>query len=76
MPIARDEARPDDETAAQPLGSAADEFAPARIAALRLALTPGVGPLTARRLLDRFGTAEAVFAAPASQWYDVPGTAN
>ncbi|NLF73144.1 MAG: DNA-protecting protein DprA [Candidatus Anammoximicrobium sp.] len=40
---------------------------------LRLALTPGVGPVTRRALLERFGSAEAVLAAPPSQLREVPG---
>lgn len=31
---------------------------------LRLVLTPGIGPVTVRRLLQRFGTPEALFDAP------------
>jgi DNA excision repair protein ERCC-4 len=34
---------------------------------------PGVGPERARRLLDRFGTIEAVIAAPAAELAAVPG---
>jgi excinuclease UvrABC nuclease subunit len=34
---------------------------------------PGVGPERARRLLDRFGTIEAVIAAPAEGLAAVPG---
>src|SRR5262245_4596727 len=36
---------------------------PSRTAALRLALIPGIGPRTRRRLIEKFGTAEAVFTA-------------
>ena len=45
----------------------------ALVADLRLALTPGVGPVTRRALLERFGSAEAVLAAPPSQLREVPG---
>ena len=41
-------------------------------AALKLALVPGVGPLTRRSLIDRFGSAEAVFQAAPSQLREVP----
>ena len=37
-----------------------------KIAALRLALVPGVGPLTRKKLLERFGSAEAVLSAAPS----------
>lgn len=40
---------------------------------MRLALTSGVGPRTRRSLLDRFGTAEAVFRAAASELREVSG---
>ena len=40
---------------------------------LRLALVPGVGPRTRRTLLERFGSAEAVLAAPPSDLREVPG---
>lgn len=43
------------------------------VAALRLALVPGVGPKTRRALLDRFGSAEAVLRAPPSALRDVKG---
>ena len=36
------------------------------MAALRLAMVPGVGPCIRQRLMERFGTAEAVFAAAPS----------
>ncbi|MEZ5665809.1 MAG: DNA-protecting protein DprA, partial [Burkholderiaceae bacterium] len=38
---------------------------------LRLLLTPGVGPDTARRLLAAFGPPEAVFAQSPSAWRSV-----
>lgn len=37
-----------------------------KIAALRLALVPGVGPLTRKKLLERFGSPEAVLSAAPS----------
>jgi DNA processing protein len=40
---------------------------------LRLALVPGVGPVTRRALLERFGTARAVLDAAPSQLRGVPG---
>ncbi|HUU22127.1 MAG TPA: DNA-processing protein DprA [Phycisphaerae bacterium] len=40
---------------------------------LRLALAEGVGPLTARRLVDQFGGIEAVFEGPLSRLKGVPG---
>jgi DNA processing protein len=43
------------------------------LANLRLALVPGVGPITRQALLERFGTAEAVLAAAPSQLREVPG---
>lgn len=42
-------------------------------ATLRLALTPGVGPRTRKRLLEHFGSSEAVLQAAPSQLRDVPG---
>lgn len=42
-------------------------------ATIRLTLVSGVGPLTRRALLERFGTAEAVLNAPPSQLQEVPG---
>lgn len=42
-------------------------------ATLRLALVSGVGPLTRRALLERFGSAEAVLNAPPSQLMEVSG---
>lgn len=41
--------------------------------ALRLNLAAGVGPLTLRKLLDRFGTPADVLAAPPEQWLTVSG---
>lgn len=41
--------------------------------ALRLSLIPGVGPLTRRTLLERFGSAEAVLSASPGQLQGVPG---
>ena len=43
------------------------------LAALRLALVPGVGPVTRQALLERFGSAEAVLAAAPSQLREVAG---
>jgi len=43
------------------------------LAGLRLALVPGVGPLTRQALLERFGSATAVLAAPPSQLREVSG---
>lgn len=43
-----------------------DALARERAAWLRLSLTPGVGPATARRLLGVFGLPDAVFAASAA----------
>jgi len=37
---------------------------------------PGIGPERARRLLERFGTIEAVIAAPADALASVPGIAK
>jgi DNA processing protein len=42
-------------------------------ATLRLALVSGVGPRLSRALLERFGSAEAIFAAPSSQVCATPG---
>src|SRR5262249_55935481 len=39
---------------------------PSFVAALRLALIPGVGPRIRQKLLQRFGTPEAIFAADSS----------
>jgi DNA processing protein len=43
------------------------------IDALRLCLVSGVGPRTRKALLERFGTARAVLAAPMSQLREVQG---
>lgn len=43
-----------------------------RLAAVRLALVPGVGPLIARNLLDRFGSAAAVFEQSIGQLQETP----
>ncbi len=43
------------------------------LASLRLALVPGVGPVTRQALLERFGSAAAVLAAAPSQLRDVAG---
>jgi DNA processing protein len=43
------------------------------LANLRLALTPGVGPRTRSALLERFGSAEEIFAAAPSQLRETPG---
>ncbi|WP_370655046.1 DNA-processing protein DprA [Hydrogenophaga sp.] len=40
---------------------------------LRLLLTPGIGPDSARKLLAAFGLPEAIFAQPASAWQAVLG---
>jgi DNA processing protein len=50
-----------------------ESFDPALVAAVRLAMVPGVGPATRRTLLEQFGSAEAVLAAAPSQLRDVPG---
>ena len=44
----------------------------ALISALTLALIPGVGPRTRQRLLEQFGTAEAVLSAAPSQLREIP----
>jgi DNA processing protein len=46
---------------------------PARLAALRLALVSGVGPITRQALLQRFQTAEQVFRASATELREVKG---
>jgi DNA processing protein len=43
---------------------------------LRLLETPGVGRISARRLLKAFGTPEAVFDAGAARWREVVDTAQ
>ena len=45
----------------------------ARVQSRILQGLPGVGPERARRLLDRFGSIEAVIAAPADALVSVPG---
>ena len=45
----------------------------ALLAALRLCMVAGVGPLLRRKLLERFGTAEGVWAAAPSDLRSVPG---
>jgi len=40
---------------------------------LRLALVPGIGPRIYQKLLEQFGTAEQVFAAPSGELRRVPG---
>src|SRR5262245_58882177 len=49
------------------------EVDPRLLAALRLALVDGVGPRIRQALLDRFETAEAVFAAPQSALMEIDG---
>jgi DNA processing protein len=46
---------------------------PGLIDLLRLTMVPGVGPRTCRALLERFGSADRVLAAPESSLRDVPG---
>jgi DNA processing protein len=46
---------------------------PARLAALRLALVSGVGPITRQALMQRFQTAEQVFRASATELREVKG---
>lgn len=41
---------------------------------LRLLLTPGIGPESARKLLAAFGLPDAIFEQPASAWQAVVGT--
>lgn len=43
---------------------------------LALILVEGVGPVTARALVNSFGTAEAVFAAKAGELASIPGVTN
>lgn len=47
------------------MSEAGTDLDPERAAWLRLSLTPGVGPVTARRLLEAFGLPDAIFAASA-----------
>ena len=49
------------------------QFDPALIAALRLSLIPGVGPLTRKALVEQFGSPEGVLAATGQQLKEVPG---
>jgi DNA processing protein len=49
-----------------PAGATASTLDPERSAWLRLTLTPGLGPATARRLLAVFGLPDAIFAASAA----------
>lgn len=51
----------------------ADELDPESIALLQLNLTSGVGPRIRSLLLNRFGTAQAVFAASGSELLSVEG---
>ena len=46
---------------------------PARLAALRLSLISGVGPIIRQALLERFSTAEAVLAATEAELREVRG---
>lgn len=50
-----------------------DDPQPELAAALRLALVPGVGPRMRRRLLERFGTPQAVLAAAPSELRAIEG---
>jgi len=54
-------------------GSAAAGVSDDLAAELRLCLTSGVGPLTRKALLQRFGSASAVFAAAPSELAEVDG---
>ena len=54
-------------------GSAAADVSAELAAELRLCLTAGVGPLTRKALLTRFGSASAVFAAAPSELAEVDG---
>ena len=49
--------------------------APELAAWLRLTLTPGVGPITARRLLAVFGSPQAIFNASAAELRETVGPA-
>ncbi len=53
--------------------SSDESFDPATLAAVRLAMVPGVGPATRRALLEAFGSAEAALAAASSRLREVPG---
>ncbi|QDT36346.1 DNA-processing protein DprA [Stratiformator vulcanicus] len=46
---------------------------PALIAALRLTLTPGVGPRIRQTLIDAFGAVDRIFAAQRSELLELPG---
>src|SRR5690606_24665008 len=49
-----------------------DAMAPEELGAwLRLLLTPGIGPVAARRLLAACGSPQGVFEAPPSAWTTV-----
>ena len=50
-----------------------DSLDVALVAALRLSLVPGVGPLTRQALIEHFGSAESVLAATGQQLKEVPG---
>lgn len=50
-----------------------DEYDPALVAALRLSLIPGVGPLTRKALVDHFGSPAGVLAATGQELKEVPG---
>ena len=65
-----DAAPPGSAAAGSPDAASLDEE---RLATVRLAMTPGVGPLIARSLLDRFGTAAAVFRGHDASWREVSG---
>jgi DNA processing protein len=54
-------------------GSKDEAFDPALIATVRLAMVPGVGPTTRRALIEVFGSAEEILAAPPSRLREVPG---
>lgn len=49
------------------------DAAASKLAELRLALVPGIGPRLRMTLLERFGSAERVFEAAPSELRDVPG---
>lgn len=48
-------------------------FDPARVAAVRLSLVSGVGPITRQALMDRFGSAAATLAASQTELREVKG---